>query len=143
MVYLSDELEELKRFHGHLGPYAVIGFRMGLLARERFPERIFAILHSGTKRPLSCLADGVQFSSCCTLGKNNIALRDDNEARAEFSDGHANLEIETKGGLRERIDATTTHQNEELIALDLYTAPIEEIFTITEGRSAPFGIAGK
>ena len=87
MSSLPDEMLALKKFHGHLGPYAVLGYRMGLIARSTFPERIYAIVHSGTKRPLSCLADGVQMSSCCTLGKSNITVMEDGEARVEFSDG--------------------------------------------------------
>jgi formylmethanofuran dehydrogenase subunit E len=139
MTFLPPELEQLKRFHGHLGPYAVIGYRMGLIARKRFPERIYAVVHSGTKRPLSCLADGVQMSSCCTLGKSNISVREDDEARVEFSDGHAHLEIAALPRVREGIDGRCTHDNEERMSLDIYDAPESELFVITEGRSAPFG----
>lgn len=139
MTSLPNELRELKRFHGHLGPYAVIGYRMGLTARAMFPERIYALLHSGTRRPLSCLADGVQMSSCCTLGKGNITLRDDGEASAEFSDGLRHLQIELLPEVRARIDAETDHSTEETISLDLYLSPDTSLFTITEGKGAPFG----
>jgi len=139
MNSLPDELIALKRFHGHLGPYAVIGYRMGLTARQRFPERIYALLHSGTSRPLSCLADGVQMSSCCTLGKGNITLRDDGEASAEFSDGTGHLQFDLHPEVRRRIDAETNHHTEEAISLELYRMPDAELFAITEGRSAPFG----
>ena len=139
MTPLSDELSALKRFHGHLGPYAVIGYRMGIIARERFPQRIYALLHSGTSRPLSCLADGVQMSSCCTLGKGNITLKDDGQASAEFSDGFQHLQIDLLPEVRERIDAETTHDTEERISVELHNAPDVALFVITEGRSAPFG----
>jgi formylmethanofuran dehydrogenase subunit E len=139
MISLPDELRDLKRFHGHLGPYAVIGYRMGLIARAMFKERIYALLHSGTSRPLSCLADGVQMSSCCTLGKGNIILRDDGEASAEFSDGFRHLQIDLLPEVRARIDAETNHSTEESISLDLYRSPESSLFVITEGRSAPFG----
>ncbi len=139
MIPLPDELGALKRFHGHLGPYAVIGYRMGMIARERFPERIYALLHSGTRRPLSCMADGVQMSSCCTLGKGNITLKDDGEASAEFSDGFKHLQIDLLPEIRARIDRETTHETEERISVDLYDAPDASLFVITEGRSAPFG----
>lgn len=139
MIPLPDEMLALKRFHGHLGPYAVLGYRMGLLARRRFPERIYAIVHSGTKRPLSCLADGVQMSSCCTLGKSNITVKEDDEARVEFSDGRSHLELATLPKVRAEVDGTCTHANEEEMALRLYEAREDELFTIIEGRSAPFG----
>lgn len=136
---LPAELEALKRFHGHLGPYAVIGYRMGQIARSKFPQRIYAVAHSGTKRPLSCLADGVQFSSCCTLGKNNISLREDDQARAEFSDGTGHLEIATLPEVRSYIEANTTHETEERISMELYNTPDDKLFVIKEGSSAPFG----
>jgi formylmethanofuran dehydrogenase subunit E len=139
MPSLPDEMLALKKFHGHLGPYAVLGYRMGLLARHRYPERIYAIVHSGTKRPLSCLADGVQMSSCCTLGKSNITVMEDGEARVEFSDGHTHLEFVTLPEIRTEVDTKCTHANEEEMALRLYQARDEELFLITAGRSAPFG----
>ena len=86
MISLPDELRELKRFHGHLGPYAVVGFRMGMIARSRYPDKIFSTAYSGTKRPLSCMADGIQMSSCCTLGKGNITLNEAGKASADFTD---------------------------------------------------------
>ncbi|HPT74489.1 MAG TPA: formylmethanofuran dehydrogenase subunit E family protein [Methanomassiliicoccaceae archaeon] len=137
MSTLPKELIDLKRFHGHLGPYAVIGYRMGVIARARFPERIYALLHSGTRRPLSCMADGVQMSSCCTLGKGNITLRDDGEASAEFSDGFEHLRIDLLPEIRARIDTETTHATEEKISQELYEMPDASIFKITEGGSPP------
>ncbi len=138
MSSLPDELKHLKCFHGHLGPYAVIGYRMGLIARQRFPERIYAILHSGTRRPLSCLADGVQLSSCCTLGKGNIVLREGGEASAEFSDGAGHLSISLLPEVRERIEAETTRATEETISLELDRTPDSELFIISAGTAAPF-----
>jgi len=139
MVSLPDELEVLKRFHGHLGPYVMIGYRMGQIGRERFPNNIWAVVFTGTKRPLSCTIDGIQFSSSCTLGKGNIIVREENAVKAEFFDENRLLSIELVDGIRERIDATTVKENEELIALDLYMAPPTDLFKIIEGESGQTG----
>jgi len=68
----------LRAFHGHLGPYVVIGYRMGKLAlKELNTEGHFGIsaeVHSPLQTPRSCLIDGVQIGSGCTLGKGNIAV---------------------------------------------------------------------
>ncbi len=141
MVQLPSELEQLKRFHGHLGPYVVIGYRMGLLAREQFPDRIFCMAGSGTQRPLSCLADGIQFSSSCTLGKGNIRLLEEGKAAASFSDGRKSIEMELKGEVRRDIDARTTKENEEAISMDLFEAPLESLIVVTAGKKDPFGRA--
>jgi len=139
MIKLPDELEDLKRFHGHLGPYVVVGYKMGLIGREVFPDKISAVIYTGTKRPLSCIIDGVQFSSCCTLGKGNVAVREDGVAKTEFYDENKLLEITLFENVRSRIDATVTSDNEEMIAFDLFTADPSDLFRITEGESTQSG----
>lgn len=139
MVALPGELQALKRFHGHLGPYVVIGYKMGQIGRERFSNRISAVVFTGSKRPLSCTIDGIQFSSSCTLGKNNIVVREENQVKAEFFDEKRLLSVELVVGIRERMDATTTRDNEEQVALDLFLAPSNELFRIIEGESAQSG----
>ncbi|MDW5563651.1 MAG: formylmethanofuran dehydrogenase subunit E family protein [Methanomassiliicoccus sp.] len=140
MIALPDEMVALKRFHGHLGPYAVLGYRMGLTARRQFPERIYARVHSGTKRPLSCLSDGVQMSSCCTLGKNNIMVLEEGEARVEFSDGKTgHLEMTARSEVVAEINTRCDHHNEEEMAMRLYSMRDDELWTVTSGSSTPFG----
>jgi len=96
-------------------------------------------VHSGTKRPLSCLADGVQMSSCCTLGKNNIAVLEDAEARVEFSDGFEHIEMAARPEVVDDITSRCTHHNEEEMAMRLYSMSDEELWTVRSGSSAPFG----
>ena len=73
---MTDDLSRLKDFHGHLGPYVVAGYRMGCLALERLAaEKHFGIeaeIASPGEPPPSCFLDGIQFSTGCTLGKQNI-----------------------------------------------------------------------
>ncbi len=84
MTELPEELVPLKRFHGHLGPYVVIGYRMGRLARERFDGKMTAVVFAGRHPPMSCLIDGVQFTTGCTLGKNNIVVREGQRSGGPF-----------------------------------------------------------
>jgi len=76
----SDPLARMKEFHGHLGPYVVLGYRMGMIALERTGSRghfeISAEVHSVLRPPRSCLIDGVQLGSGCTLGKRNISVEE-------------------------------------------------------------------
>jgi len=71
-------LDRLRAFHGHLGPYAMLGYRAGklALARLRAPSHfgITARVTCPDHTPPSCFADGVQYSTGCTLGKGNITL---------------------------------------------------------------------
>lgn len=85
-----DEIAIVRAFHGHLGPYVVAGYRMGKLALER----LSADPHFGIKTdvwapgapPPSCFIDGLQLSTGCTLGKQNIHHHLDDVIRAKFTD---------------------------------------------------------
>ncbi|MDD3856491.1 MAG: formylmethanofuran dehydrogenase subunit E family protein [Methanoculleus sp.] len=68
---------DLAAFHGHLGPYIVLGYRVGKYVRSNFcddPFRMKAEVRCAGVPPQSCLADGVQLGSGCTLGKRNIEI---------------------------------------------------------------------
>jgi hypothetical protein len=66
-------------FHGHLGPYLICGVKMGLLALKLLGSRGYRGLtvtaETGVTPPVSCLVDGLQVATGCTLGKGNIATR--------------------------------------------------------------------
>jgi formylmethanofuran dehydrogenase subunit E len=70
------ELATLRAFHGHLGPYALAGVRLGRYAVEKLQaERHFGIeadVYCPDPPPPSCFMDGIQWSTGCTLGKRNI-----------------------------------------------------------------------
>lgn len=71
-------MERLRQFHGHLGPYAVLGYRLGDYAVQALGvNRWFglSIDASGpTKAPMGCFFDGMQLSSGCTFGKGNLRV---------------------------------------------------------------------
>lgn len=80
----------LRTFHGHLGPYVVLGYRMGRLALEATGSTghfgIEADVYSMLEPPPSCLIDGVQLGSGCTMGKRNISIHGtDGPAYADFT----------------------------------------------------------
>jgi formylmethanofuran dehydrogenase subunit E len=83
-------VRDLAIFHGHLGPYIVMGYRIGRYASEYFGKNPFnmkaKVFCSGTT-PQSCLADGVQLGSGCTIGKRNIELEVSDDIKCEFESG--------------------------------------------------------
>jgi len=74
----EEILVRIEDFHGHLGPYVILGFRAGQLALRSLGAvgyfDLEARVWSGTKPPLSCFADGVQLGSGCTTGKGNLVV---------------------------------------------------------------------
>ena len=132
MIELPEELIPLKHFHGHLGPYVVIGYRMGRLARERFSGKMTAVVFTGSHPPMSCLIDGIQFTTGCTLGKNNIVVRDGHQPVVHFIDSTKTLEIRLVDSERQRIDGLMTKHNEEQLSVEILNADEKDIFMVTE-----------
>lgn len=79
------------KFHGHLGPYLVLGLRMGMTAvrtlKPKDLHELSATVWTKKTPPESCLVDGIQVSSGCTLGKGNINVRKARHISAEFRKG--------------------------------------------------------
>jgi formylmethanofuran dehydrogenase subunit E len=86
------------KFHGHLGPFLVLGLRMGLAAVQILRPHGFhdlsATVWSSRSPPQSCAIDGIQFSSGCTLGKGNIRIRSSPVLRASFRSHDTSIVIE-------------------------------------------------
>jgi len=113
--YMNETLKQIQQFHGHLGPYAVIGFRMGKIANEKLGSDPFSkkvVVWTGTKPPLSCILDGIQMSSGCTTGKGNLTVKDEGVPKAHFStnDGR-HFKIKLKNLIQNEIDTTVTEEN--------------------------------
>lgn len=133
MAELPDDLRRLSDFHGHLGPYVLLGYRMGLVARKYFPGRFHATLFTGTEPPVSCLIDGVQFSSCCTLGKGNLTVREGGRPMVRFYDGSRSLEMSPLETVQRRIDTINSYEAGERLSIELHLLSDAEILLVREG----------
>jgi len=129
---LEQLIEDGTRFHGHLGPFLVVGIRLGLLALELLESDgyfgVRAESDAGSKTPLSCLSDGIQFGSGCTAGKGNLVVTDAGLPRARFSveDGRS-VEIEVRSEAMRTFRAMEINEASEWTR----TLPREELFAWT------------
>jgi formylmethanofuran dehydrogenase subunit E len=137
MVNLPEELKLLKKFHGHLGPYVVIGYRMGALAREKLSGKLKAVSFTGNAPPLSCIVDGVQFSSTCTMGKGNITIVEAGDAKVQFFDDKHLMEISLLEHVKETIDKSMSHETEELLAYTIFNELESDLFRVTTIERSP------
>ncbi len=117
------------RFHGHLGPFLVAGLRMGSLALRLLKHPgyhgIRATVETGSDPPLSCLADGIQVASGCTVGKGNLKVVDQGRPRVRFRTGDRELVVELRGEPLSRFLGAADPEGEARWAL---FAPEEELF---------------
>ncbi len=82
-------LKKAEEFHGHLGPFLVLGVRIGLIGvRELGTKgneeklRVTALLKYSV--PFSCVIDGIQVATKCTIGNKKLRLRKASEIAAKF-----------------------------------------------------------
>lgn len=71
------DLKNLKKFHGHLGPFVVLGCKMGESAKKILKggnRNLTAQAWIIMKPPVSCLLDGIQVASGCTIGRGNLKI---------------------------------------------------------------------
>ena len=133
---MNETLKQIEQFHGHLGPYAVIGYKMGEIANQVLGPDSFskkAIVWTGTTPPVSCIIDGIQMSSGCTLGKGNISVNSaDGIPKACFTDNDGKqVEIMLKASIKQEIDTTVTEDNIVRFSEQLYQRSNQELFEIS------------
>lgn len=131
---MEADLDLIGKFHGHIGPYAVLGYRMGALANRELGEKGFgksAVVYTGIKPPISCLIDGIQLASGCTLGKGNISVEDKGEAMALFKNKEGrSMTISLDQGLQDRIHESFKTHGEHALCDWIWQATDEELFII-------------
>ncbi|MGC9308102.1 MAG: formylmethanofuran dehydrogenase subunit E family protein [Thermoplasmatota archaeon] len=132
---MDDTLRRIERFHGHLGPYVVIGYRMGLLSNQILGDNPFAksaVTWTGTTPPVSCIIDGIQLSSGCTLGKGNITVHDGGIPAAQFTDpAGTSLRITLKPAVRQEIESQVTEDNMGDYSADIYSRHHDQLFDVS------------
>ena len=131
---MNEILKHLEEFHGHLGPYAVIGYRMGLIANEQLGSDPFekqVQVKTGTTPPLSCIIDGIQYSSGCTLGKGNISVKTLDDPTAIFTNKQgSSISITLKKDIRSEIELKVTNENMIAYSKNMFIRSDEELFII-------------
>jgi len=125
---MNDILRWAIRFHGHLGPFLVLGLKAGFRAVELFgrnPFKLKAIVTLRRKLPYTCFLDGIQFSTGCTLGKGNIEVVEGDGIKVRFiyEDKELTLRVKEKV-LREALNA----KDLERYASKLLNLPSSKLF---------------
>ena len=125
-------------FHGHLGPFLVLGLKAGLVANKilgRNPFETRAIVETELKPPCSCFIDGIQFSTGCTMGKANIELREKQCLSVVFVKNGGSLRLELKRDILDKLKRITVHEEIRRMALDLSEQPVKELFIIDSKKT--------
>ncbi len=136
------KIRDAENLHGHLGPFLVIGVRIGILVKgisnantwKSNKLRVTARLPLLT--PFSCILDGIQATTQCTVGNQRLTIENSQSQitvylKQQNSNNalsvHVNPEIldEIKSGYSEGAS------NEEL-AWEIASMPEGDLFTIEQ-----------
>ncbi len=131
----ENQIEIGEHIHGHLGPFLIIGLKMGNLALKKlnakkyFGMKVFA--DTGTITPMSCMLDGIQVSTGCTLGKGNIKVSNERIPRARFESNGDKFIVELKPKWLKKIRTMLKEKNERVVADLIWNTDHEELFDLS------------
>lgn len=129
-------LGEAVRFHGHLGPYLVLGLLAGETALKKlYCNKYFGLevkVWGAGEKPRSCLIDGLQLSTGATYGKGNIHKLRGACIRMEFCDQDTGKKIclKFKKDLIAKLDSVKSHEDSERLAQKLYNTDHHNLFDL-------------
>ena len=121
-------------FHGHLGPYLVLGLLMGDYALTRLkaqPHFGLKVRAWGVKdKPMSCLIDGLQLSTGCTYGKGNIRKYDGKFIKASFlnCDNKKSVDLSVRSKITKMLSQVHGHKSSENLARKIFNMQAEDVF---------------
>jgi len=133
----SNELyEKGSEFHGHGGLFMAVGLRMGLLALQRLDARgwfnISCTAHLRWSPPDSCVIDGIQVSTGCTMGKHNIAVKEAEGIASEFESKGCRIVILVRNNVLQTIRECSAGDERFHRTLEYITsAPDENLFEVS------------
>ena len=129
-------------FHGHLGPFLAIGVKMGLTGLnqlEIIKNKSLTIAASLPLRvPFSCIIDGLQITTSCTIGNRKLTLKDSEKIQAKFTrkDNGRKIVVALNQSTFEKLKSqllqeTLPDEQIRRLAWKVGTVPETELFVIT------------
>ena len=134
MSHKRIALNEARKFHGHLGPYLILGILAGESALEKLGCRkyfgLYVKIWGADRKPKSCLIDGLQLSTGATYGKGNIEKLNGSGIKIEFYTNlnHKKITLRFKGNLIQQLKGAKTHRDSEVLAKRLYKTEYNKLF---------------
>ena len=129
----KDLLEGALRFHGHFGPFLVLGLRAGLLGVDCLGKDYFGLkakVGTALLPPRSCFIDGIQFASGCTTGKGNLEIHVSNDVSVEFVRGKRRISFVVRNDVLKTLDLVTSDEQAETMGREILQKTDAEVFLV-------------
>ena len=136
-------IENAVRLHGHLGPFLVIGVRMGDIAEKHLDLdskntcKLQASIRTPLLTPFSCVIDGIQASTGCTVGNQKLRIEKSTKKisaafRLRGSDRVMKISVNTKVA-ETLIEAMSRGASVVQLAAEIAEMQEEQLFVLEEG----------
>jgi len=105
-------------FHGHYQPYIALGIRMGEFAMDLLEAKrheLTVTSETGTRPTFSCMTDGLQLITGCTIGNGRLKVLEKATLAATFSKDNKQIRVQAKE-FKFDIDHITKTEPEELFS---------------------------
>ena len=129
-------LTEAVKFHGHLGPYLVLGLLAGKCALKKIKaKKYFGVevkVWGAKEKPKSCFIDGLQLSTGATYGKGNIQKLNGNliKLRVRNCSNNKKAKLTFTKNLINKLNGARTHKESEALALKLIKTNFAQLFNL-------------
>jgi len=129
-------IKEAIKFHGHLGPYLILGIIAGRLSLKKLGcKKYFGLnvkVYGANIKPKSCLIDGLQLSTGATYGKGNINKYTADKIKIiVFNLGNnKRIQLSLKKSITEKLDSLRSHFESEEFAKKLLKIKRQDIFDL-------------
>ncbi len=137
---LTALIEYARKLHGHVGPFLVIGLKMGAAAKKALKISDTECTHLTAEvtvplhPPFSCLLDGIQVSTTCTIGNQRLQVKNSKTIQATFTrqKDAKKVKITLTQNLSEQLEQKQKqNQLTEELALEIADMPENQLFNIT------------
>jgi formylmethanofuran dehydrogenase subunit E len=136
---LNKRLQFAADLHGHFGPFLALGVRMGLLGLRKLGVKkgdteLHATVMLRYVTPVSCILDGIQSSTQCTVGNTRLAWRNSEDVSAIFQLDRSKRRVEVLvkpsvlQELKLRLEAKPSDQETRQIGFEIASRSDAELF---------------
>ena len=132
-ILTNGLMNDAVKFHGHFGPFLILGLRAGLLGISYLGKNYFELKATVTTNlisPRSCFIDGVQFVSGCTTGKGNLEIKTSTDVSVKFTRTERKISLTVRDAILKTLDQLTSEEQVEISAKKILQKTDDELFLI-------------
>jgi formylmethanofuran dehydrogenase subunit E len=135
----TSAIRTAEKLHGHLGPFLVIGVRIGKTAKKilgvKGNDKLQAEAKVPLSTPFSCVLDGIQAITSCTVGNQKLRITNSKkEITISFTlDSTETIRICVRPEIVEKLmDKISEGYSNEELAREVAQMPQDLLFTIVK-----------